>query len=238
MYGVVYRVVNNVNGKCYVGQSVNPSVRKRDHFSNNVLRSSPVLHKSMSKHGLENFAFEILDTVYSKEDLDNREIYWIYKLNSMLPDGYNIREGGARGKLSESSKRKISKANKGRLVGEKNPCYGRTGSKSPLYGKPGPNLGKKLSQVQRKLISDSITGMRRSAKTKEASRLAALNRWEKKRAHHFVEKGHEYAPIGVSGGNLRCRVCKNMGERRRYRGLIKAESKPAEKKSGKKKKGK
>lgn len=59
---------------------------------------------------------------------------------------YNLKRGGEGGSsgLSEETKLKISKANKGRFAGEKNPAFGRTWTKEmtesirknhPLYGK-------------------------------------------------------------------------------------------------------
>ena len=171
----------------------------------------------MQKYGKEKFSFQIVDIAESKEELDQKEIYWIAELNSMLPTGYNIREGGSRGLLSEESKKKISRANKGRLAGKKNPCYGLKGSKHPMYGRVGPNTGKKLSDTQKQVLSERITGMKRSLKTKKRIKSAALGRWARKREKHLLEKGHSYDLVRFSNGAIRCRICKNESTRRGYR---------------------
>lgn len=184
----------------------------------------------MYKYGTENFDFQIIDMAESKEDLDVKEIYWIKELNAMIPQGYNIREGGSRGLLAKSSKQKISKANKGRFVGENNPGYGRTGAKNPLYGKIGPNKGKVLSDSQKQLLSDKMKGLKRSEENKKNSSLAAKRRWEKDREDHLLRKGHIYDLVRMSNGNIRCRTCKNEAERRRYREIQRIKEKGDKKK--------
>ena len=76
---------------------------------------------------------------------------------------------------SQKSKRKISEENKGKLMGEKNPCYGRKGEKHPHYGKKhteeyktkmseermgekNPFYGKKHTEETRKKMSATRTG--------------------------------------------------------------------------------
>lgn len=224
MYGSIYKIKNKTNGKSYVGQSTNPSRRRRSHFEGRGYQSSPILRKAMLKYGKDNFIFQIIATACSKEELDRKEIYWIKELNTMLPTGYNIRGGGARGLLSEESKKKISQANKGRFAGKNNPCYGLKGSKHPMYGRVGPNTGKKLSDEQKQLLSERITGMKRSKKTKERSKISALRRWERGREKHMLEKGHEYDLVELSTGSVRCSICHSRASKRSYKKLVEENS--------------
>ena len=99
-YGVIYKIINEINGKSYIGQSIKPNFRYKSHFQGKDYQSSPILRKAMRKYGKDNFSFSILDTVKSKKELDTREIYWISLLDTMIPNGYNIREGGSGGVLS------------------------------------------------------------------------------------------------------------------------------------------
>ena len=48
-----------------------------------------------------------METVHGKDELNKREIYWISKLNSLSPNGYNISEGGNRGVPSKVSKEQL-----------------------------------------------------------------------------------------------------------------------------------
>lgn len=47
----------------------------------------------MNKYGVDNFIFEIIEEVPNKI-LNEREVYWIKKLNSIIPNGYNMTTGG------------------------------------------------------------------------------------------------------------------------------------------------
>ena len=92
MKKAIYKIVNIVNGKIYVGQSVNPKKRFVSHCSRSKNKSdnSPI-HSAIRKYGKENFKLEIIEWA---EDYNNREKYWIQKLNSKVPFGYNITDGG------------------------------------------------------------------------------------------------------------------------------------------------
>lgn len=86
----VYEIINNINKKIYVGQSINIQKRISDHW--HIQDGSPI-HRAITKYGRENFSYRILEEC-SEEQLDEREAYWINKENSMVPNGYNILPGG------------------------------------------------------------------------------------------------------------------------------------------------
>ena len=52
--------------------------------------------KAIQKYGVNNFIFEVIEEC-SVDMLDEREKYWILKLNTLTPNGYNI-------KLAESTR--------------------------------------------------------------------------------------------------------------------------------------
>lgn len=93
----IYCFVNKINHKKYVGQSINIYDRKNQHkyrYSINTdsgYRSA--FHAALRKYGWDNFSFYILEEC-SIEDLDRKEQHWIQKLNSKVPNGYNILSGG------------------------------------------------------------------------------------------------------------------------------------------------
>jgi hypothetical protein len=85
--GVIYKTTNLINGKIYIGQD------KRNNPK--YLGSGVLLRKSIEKNGKENFKKEILEECSSQEELNEREIYWIDKLNARHRTiGYNLASGG------------------------------------------------------------------------------------------------------------------------------------------------
>lgn len=92
----IYKITNKINGRCYIGQSINIKQRWKDHrkdaFWKNDHNYNYPLYKAIRKYGIENFSFEVLEEC-SQELLNEREIYYIQKYNS-LHKGYNQNEGG------------------------------------------------------------------------------------------------------------------------------------------------
>lgn len=127
----------------------------------------------MNKYGNDNFLFEIIEECNS-EDLDEREIYWIKKLNTLEPDGYNITPGGKKlfgknnpfykKKHTEKTRKIISEKNKGKIfseeekrrrrisnLGENNPFYGKKHTKESL---------EKMQETKRKTCANKRTSIR------------------------------------------------------------------------------
>jgi group I intron endonuclease len=87
----IYKIKNNINGKCYIGQSIHIEKRWINHKSDMGKFDYP-LYLAFFKYGLENFSFEIVEECL-KEGLNEREIFWISQFNSYL-NGYNQTLGG------------------------------------------------------------------------------------------------------------------------------------------------
>jgi group I intron endonuclease len=106
MYGYIYKTINLVNGKIYIGQ------KHSDKFlGNKYLGSGKRLKEAIAKYGKDNFTVELLEEVMNMESMDNREIYWIAHYNATNKEiGYNLSEGG-----------RVNRT----LVGENNPFYGK-----------------------------------------------------------------------------------------------------------------
>lgn len=170
-YGVIYKATNKINGKSYVGQTIQSlSKRKIKHISDSVLKkeTNSKFHNAIRKYGRENFNWQILKKCVI-DDIDKEEIRFIEKFGT-ISNGYNIAVGGKvlRGKdspqygkpLSKETKDKLSKA----LSGPNNPMYGKThserarklismsrkkyrGKLHPRYGKPGYFAGKERPEM-------------------------------------------------------------------------------------------
>ena len=108
---IVYKITNDINGKIYVGQTIGTlQNRWRGHLSKAKNGCSFALHNAIRKYGSEHFHPEVIDIACSHDELDKKEAYWISELNSKIPNGYNIREGGQTSRFSPETLRKKHEA--------------------------------------------------------------------------------------------------------------------------------
>ncbi len=137
----VYKIVNKVNGKIYIGSAVNFKYRWTEHKYdlNNNKHHSIHLQRSWNKYGKENFKFEILEIIEDIESLTKREQYYLDLIQCCKKElGYNLSPtaGSPLGyRHTEEAKKNMSEARKGKRIGKNHPMYGKTGKKSPNYGK-------------------------------------------------------------------------------------------------------
>ncbi len=95
---IVYLIRNNIDGKGYVGQSTYCfSVR----YGKGTKRAwwkyvdNKYLKRAIAKHGHENFEVTLLaSNLVSEDDLDKVEKFYIEKLGTVSPKGYNYTSGG------------------------------------------------------------------------------------------------------------------------------------------------
>lgn len=101
----IYKIINNVTGEKYVGQTTNFSRRISEHKEklNKNIHINPKLQASWNKYGEENFSIEKQQFDLTKEELNNKEIEEIKKEDS-YNNGFNLTQGGdggnTRGKLT------------------------------------------------------------------------------------------------------------------------------------------
>lgn len=97
----IYKITNMINNKCYIGQSIHIEQRLEDHKRN--YQSNVHLQNSISKYGINNFKFEVIEECIEGR-LNEREIYWIEYYDSTNRDkGYNISIGGQGGYLLKNA---------------------------------------------------------------------------------------------------------------------------------------
>lgn len=89
MIKYIYKITNLINGKIYIGQTVDYIRRFREHKIQP--EDDKILYKAFKKYGLSNFKFEIIEQT---ENYNEREKFWISFYNSMVPNGYNATPGG------------------------------------------------------------------------------------------------------------------------------------------------
>ena len=98
MRGFIYKVTNTINGKYYIGQTIqNVKERFYQHCATKCSQAilNMVIHKAINKYGKSNFTIEVIEEVEST-NLNDRERYWIRYYDS-YNNGYNSTEGGQDG---------------------------------------------------------------------------------------------------------------------------------------------
>jgi group I intron endonuclease len=152
MLNTIYILRNRANSKVYVGQTWQSLTERFDnaHGYDNCL----YLSRAIKKYGKDNFYYEVMTFCSTQETADYWESCFIAKLDACNRDkGYNLRSGGSRGLQSEETKKRMSDAQKGRIVsedtkkklseilrnnpikmiGEDNPMFGKTKEQHPMF---------------------------------------------------------------------------------------------------------
>ena len=121
-YCEIYKIINISNGKIYVGQAVSHILnhkryrpyghegRFRCHISeafSTKKNQSHFLNNDIRKYGVADFVVELIECC-EISNADEREIYYIKELNSLYPNGYNLKNGGSVFTHSDESKKRVS----------------------------------------------------------------------------------------------------------------------------------
>lgn len=86
----IYKITNQINNKCYIGQSIHIEQRWEEHLYKSSQCS--LLKYALHKYGVNNFTFEVIEEC-EQESLNEREQYWIQYYDS-FNNGYNLTLGG------------------------------------------------------------------------------------------------------------------------------------------------
>lgn len=101
----IYLIVNQINGKVYVGQTNDFFRRKSEHLNKSKTFKTK-LYNAIRKYGEENFEFFIMEEV-TEETKDAKEMYYI-KFFDTFKNGYNSTVGGeGNKKISDEKVQKI-----------------------------------------------------------------------------------------------------------------------------------
>lgn len=155
--GYIYLIQNLINGKKYVGQTIQDDINKRwkAHKQVNKRFVGTCLFNAYKKYGIENFKYQIICICFD-EDTNKYEEEYINKYQTLYPNGYNMIEGGKSRKFTPILKQIISE----KLRGEKHPMFGKhlkEETKQKLRQKTGgiynANYGKKLTEEQKQHLS-------------------------------------------------------------------------------------
>jgi len=195
----IYQLKNKINGKLYVGFTGNLQERLTKHRNGNS--KLKYLTRAIKKYGWDNFEVNIIFQSINQNKTLKKESYYILKMNTLAPNGYNCTNGGegtfgyhhtpeAKKKMSNAKRGKklspehIEKIRK-RMIGENNPFYGKHHSKEslekmPLFkvglvsGENNPFYGKQHSEETIKKLKLTHTGKKQSEETKRKISLALI----------------------------------------------------------------
>lgn len=176
----IYKIINRVNGKHYVGQTNDLEKRWKGHLQCAENESGYLLHNAIRKYGCENFEFEMIEAC-EDEDANELEKKWILHYES-FDKGYNLTSGGdsefkrseltiqrmsesKRGhEVSEETRKKIGDANRGRVMSKETrekmsrSRKGHEVSEETREKIREKHIGKNVSEETRKKISESKMG--------------------------------------------------------------------------------
>lgn len=98
--GYIYKITNRISGKIYIGKTVqhDPIARWKEHkyMFRQIKGGCPALRDAVRKYGLDAFTFEILIICFD-DDCNRFEQEYIKKYDCIVPNGYNILDGGQGG---------------------------------------------------------------------------------------------------------------------------------------------
>lgn len=138
--GLIYKLTSKTTNKSYVGQTINLKNRLRKHKYDKVKNpKTNSLQHDLEQYGFDNFELAIIEDNIPQSKLDDREKYWIEKLDT-IAHGYNIAKGGHGGDtyhgFNEQERKELSRSKTGdknpmrihgsSLIGDKNPMFGKT----------------------------------------------------------------------------------------------------------------
>lgn len=189
----IYLITNTINDKVYVGQSIDIERRIREYKNRYGKKEGEkqLIIRAMLKYGFEKFDHKILEEC-SREELNDKEIFWIDKYDCISPKGYNLKSGGTQNcYYSEDTKKKMSDGRKG----DKHWNYGKHHSEETrvkiAYTNGGENsywFGREITDEHRESLSRSKSGenhpMFGKHHTEESKKLIS----EKQKGREFSEE--------------------------------------------------
>lgn len=196
----VYLITNLLNGKQYIGQTISCyKARWQNHC-----KKGNALHSAIKKYGRKSFRVQVLDTAYTLDELNAKELFWVNEMNCYAPKGYNIAIPGNNRRVAESTKKLMSE----KCSGVNNHNYGKKASQETLArlsaSLKGKNLGRKLPPI-------SEETRRKKSQSSKKCKVICLN------------NGVTYESITVAAKTLECNldaICKVLsGKYKHTRGF-------------------
>lgn len=144
----IYRILNKINGNCYIGSSLNVEKRYKHHLStlrHNSSRCS-ILQKAFNKYEEDNFEFQVILCCKPEYRL-YYEQQLIRELNSQYNVFTNVSDSPLRQfTFTEQSKLKMSIAHKGKKLSEQHKHNISLANKGRVFSKESKDKIRKAKQ--------------------------------------------------------------------------------------------
>jgi len=223
MFGIIYKITNKINGKIYIGQTIN-EFEKRWSVHVSSKKGCPYLQNAIQKYGKENFDKVIVARCDSLEEMNHRETYYIKLFNTLAPNGYNLNTGGDSRIPSEETRKKMSEAQKrigkGRNLGKRaseetkkkmsiinsgegNPFFGKKHTSEAKLKNSLAHLGKTASEEAKQKMSIAHNGnkynlgTKASRETLEGMSLRGLERYKSEEYKEKWMRGRDHLKVGI-----------------------------------------
>lgn len=227
----IYAYENKINGKMYIGQTINIRKRNNAHKRSNKRTG---IGAAINKYGIDNFNFFVLEVVYSIEQANQSEIFWIAEMRKFLGRNniYNMTDGGgatsgfkhleetkekirkSKENLSIETRQKMSDAQRRKLpISEetrKKMSFSKKGEKNINFGKPlSDDVKSKLSKIMSGENSPNF-GKALSDETKKKISEAQLGSKNHMFGKHLLLSTKQKLSDRFSGeGNNKAKLTKN-----------------------------
>jgi len=198
--GIIYYATNKLNGKVYIGQTIESlSDRKCKHRNDAERGKDSYFGRALLKYGLEGFDWKILCPVEAstcfllKEHLNIAEQIFIEQYDSINRSrGYNSTNGGSGSigfKHKESSKAKMSKSHTGltfKHTKKRKKVFHTEETKRKLsiskMGEKNPMFGKHTSPLQKQRAREIHTGKIVSLRSRRKQSESMKKAWARRKA--------------------------------------------------------
>lgn len=209
-YQGIYKIRNLLNGKVYIGQSVDLNTRFKDHKKKCRCKTNHPLYNTIRKYGLENFEFDVIEHIEDINKLNECEQYWLDYYKSYDRNyGYNlcyIAESTRGYKHTEETKQKMSLNHSKSWLGKKH-----TEETKRKIGEC--HVGKEVSIETRQKLSEINIGKKRKPFTDVHRRNLSL----KGKGRKFSKITREKMLLSHTGKKLSEEHRKNLSEAKKGR---------------------
>lgn len=200
IFGFIYMIKNKSNNKIYIGQTTRNLIKRMYEYKsafNRNLSNNKYLLNSFNKYGFDNFEFSVIDTAINIDELNEKEIFYIKKYNSIDKKiGYNIELGGRNAIPGIETLEKMSRSHKG-IKQNENWIQSRIAKADSEDAK---KYGKMKTEEEKRIISENSPkywqGKQRDEETRlKISRTKKKNGLSDKQKEVICKKVVAYNPI-------------------------------------------
>ena len=204
----LYKITNLINGKIYIGQTIEPTKRWHQHKRDAADPKVP-FHFAIKKYGNHNFEFEVIASCKAWEDANYIETLLVTQYDSFVANGkgYNATLGGMNAPKTEDWKQKMRDWHASlspedrKVISDKQSVsftkYIKENGHIALGTKRTPeqraamaiaqqNVTNRFDEAALKKMSESHIGHKASEESKEKVSISLIASWDKRNAIRFA----------------------------------------------------